>query len=73
VKSLQRRGLLGSGQSGPLPSQLGLQSSVLLGQVEELPRGKPLARSGDGIPQSYLAISKDMHGPPRARHRNIIA
>ena len=33
-------------------SQLGLQSSVLLGQVEELPRGKPLAWSGDGIPQS---------------------
>src|ERR1700732_861537 len=56
---------------GPLPSQLGLQSSVLLGQVEELPRGKSLARSGDGIPQSYLAISKDMHGPPRARHRDI--
>jgi len=26
---------------------LSLQSSVLLGQVEELPRGKPLARSGD--------------------------
>jgi hypothetical protein len=22
----------------------------------------PLARSGDGIPQSYLAISKDTHG-----------
>src|SRR6202048_1224551 len=56
---------------GPLPSQLGLQSSVLLGQVEELPRGKPLARSGDGIPQSYLAISKEMHGPPRARHRDV--
>jgi hypothetical protein len=49
---------VGSGQRGPLPSQLGLQSSVLLGQVEDLPRGKPLARSGDGIPQSYLAISK---------------
>ena len=43
----------------------------MLGQVEELPRGKPLARSGDGIPQSNLAISKDMHGPPRARHRDI--
>src|ERR1700737_16106 len=56
---------------GPLPSQLGLQSSFLLGQVEGPPRGKPLARSGDGIPQSYLAISKDMHGPPRARHRDI--
>src|SRR3984893_10035371 len=56
---------------GPLPSQFGLQSSVLLGQVEELPRGKPLAWSGDGIPQSYLAVSKDMHGPPRARHRDI--
>jgi hypothetical protein len=35
-----------------LPSQLGFQSSVLFGQVEELPRGKPLAWSGDGIPQS---------------------
>jgi len=56
---------------GPLPSQLGLQSSVVLGQVEKLPRGKPLARSGDGIPQSYLAISKDLHGPPRVRHRDI--
>jgi hypothetical protein len=56
---------------GTLPSHLGLQSSVLFGQVEELPRRKPLAGSGDGIPQSYLAISKDMHGPPRARHRDI--
>jgi hypothetical protein len=37
----------------------------------ELPRGKPLAWSGGGIPQSYLAISKDIHGPPRARHRDI--
>jgi hypothetical protein len=54
-----------------LPSQFGLQSSVLLGQVEELPSGKPLARSGDGLPQSYLAISKDVHRPPRARHRDI--
>jgi hypothetical protein len=35
---------------GPLPSQRGLKSSVLLGQVEELPTGKSLARSGDGIP-----------------------
>jgi hypothetical protein len=56
---------------GPLPSQLGLQSSILLGQVKELPRGKPLAWSGDGIPQSYLAVSKDMHGPPRTRHCDI--
>src|ERR1700720_2041239 len=55
----------------PLLSHSGFQSSVLRGQVEEFPRGKPLARSGDGIPQSYLAISKDMHGPPRPRHRDI--
>src|SRR5690349_20597374 len=33
--------------------------------------GKPLARSVDGIPQSYLAISKDMNGPPSTRHRDI--
>src|ERR1700730_6893627 len=44
---------------GPLPSQLGLQSSILRGEVEELPRRKPLARSGDGLPQSYLAISNN--------------
>src|SRR3984893_11221463 len=56
---------------GSLPSQLGLQSSIFLGQVEKLPRGKPLAWSADGIPQSYLAISKDMHGPPCARHRDV--
>src|SRR3984893_2309992 len=37
---------------GPLQSKLGLQISILLGQVEELPRRKPLAWSGDGIPQS---------------------
>jgi hypothetical protein len=31
----------------------------------------PLARPGDGLPQSYLAISKDVHRPSRARHRDI--
>ena len=34
---------------GLLPSQRGFQSSVLLSAVEELPGGKPLARSGDGM------------------------
>src|SRR6202012_120100 len=29
------------------------------------------AWAGDGIPQSYLTISKDMHSPPRTRHRDI--
>jgi hypothetical protein len=43
----------------------------LLGQVEQFPRGKPFAPSGDGIPQSYLAIGKNMHGPLRARHRDV--
>ena len=56
---------------GPLPSQLGFYTSVLLCQVEELPRGKPPAWAGDGIPQSYLTISIDMHSPPRTRHRDI--
>src|ERR1700738_5659783 len=56
---------------GPLPSQLGLQSSVLLGPVEELPRGKPLARSGDGIPQSCFAVSKDMHRETSPRHGDV--
>jgi hypothetical protein len=40
-------------QRARLPSQLGLQSSALLGQVEELPRKKPRARSGDGIPPEF--------------------
>src|ERR1700738_1713411 len=46
---------------GPLPSPLGLQSSIPRGEVEGLPRSKPVARSGDGLPQSFLAISKDVH------------
>ena len=33
--------------------------------------GRPLAWPGDGIPQSNLAVSKDMHRPPRPRHRDI--
>jgi hypothetical protein len=44
----------------PLPIQFGLQGSVFLGQIEELPTRKPLARPGEGIPQSKLAVSKDM-------------
>jgi hypothetical protein len=53
---------------GPLPSELDLRSSVRFRN----PRGKPLARSVDGIPQSYLAIRKDVHGPSLARHRDIM-
>jgi hypothetical protein len=31
----------------------------------------PLARPGDGIPQSNFAISKQVHGETSARHRNV--
>jgi hypothetical protein len=55
----------------PLPIQFGLYGSVYLGQVEELPRRKPLARPANGISQNGLAISKDMHVPSRARHKDI--
>ena len=39
--------------------------------VEELARGKPLARPGHGIPQGDLAVSKDMHHGTSARHRDV--
>src|SRR5215469_2502614 len=44
---------------------------MLTDSVEKLPRRKPFARLGDGLPQSYLAISKDVHRPTSARHRDI--
>src|SRR5215469_10427998 len=44
---------------------------MLTDSVEKLPRRKPFARLGDCLPQSYLAISKDVHRPTSARHRDI--
>jgi hypothetical protein len=55
----------------PLPIQLGLQNSVLLRGVHGLPRRKALVRPGDGIPQSNLAIRKDVHRGATARHRDV--
>src|SRR4029077_10530526 len=45
----------------PLPIQLHLKSSFYFGAVGDLPRGEPLARPDDGIPQSQLAIGEDVH------------
>src|SRR5215471_13278081 len=39
--------------------------------VEELPTGKPFARPRGRLLESHLAVGKDVHRPPGARHRNV--